>query len=245
MAPKILREEPEILKRHDEARSRSKEMTRPPVPRPLPPLPPARPPAAAPKMPKNPKKRADLPPKPSGKPSPKAPAAPSASSDLDPYDQDEQDDDYGPDDHGDTDRDPDDNEKSAGDAKRTLRYRIDNAEWYGDLIPDWLRGRKELTWTAKGVWAYLFRRLSKAEGFAFPKQETIATALGISLRAAKDAIKLLKDHRLITVASRPIKHGKWKTNRKKTAYLVVANHPWADGAKTRRPEVDPDDEDYE
>jgi len=140
---------------------------------------------------------------------------------------------------------PDDGDGDEEDAKPELRFRIDNREWFGYLIPDWLAPRQQLTWTAKAVWGYLYRRLSEAEGFAFPKQETIAADLGISLRTVKDAIKNLNEHGLIATGRRQIKHGRWKTTKKKTAYFVRANHPWAKGAKTRQPRVEADNEDDE
>jgi biotin operon repressor len=131
------------------------------------------------------------------------------------------------------------------DRKPEPQYLIHNRWWFGDLVPDWLARRKELTWTAKAVWGHLLRKLSDAEGFAYPKQETIAAALGISVRTVKEAIKTLKTSGLLSVKRRRVKHGKWKSDARKTVYYLVGNHPWSEGAKTRRPKVEVDEDDAE
>lgn len=122
-------------------------------------------------------------------------------------------------------------------------YLRNNRRWFGILVPDWLAHRSEIPWTVKAVYGYLLRKLSPHEHFAFPRQETIAVHLGISLRTVKASVRLLKSHGLVSMRRCQIKHGKWKSETKKAVYFLVANHPWAVGAKTQPPEDKAEDAD--
>ncbi len=122
-------------------------------------------------------------------------------------------------------------------------YLLNNRRWFGILVPDWLARRAEIPWTVKAVYGYLLRRLSEQEGFAFPKQETIAAHLGISLRTVKTSVGRLKSDGLVTMRRCQIRHGKWKSETKKAVYFLVANHAWAVGAKTPPPKDEAEDDD--
>ncbi len=127
---------------------------------------------------------------------------------------------------------------------RTPTYCADNREWVGPMIPEWLARRQELTWTPKAVWGYLYRCLGSKYGFAFPSQKRISEDLGVSLRATKDAIANLKEHRLIAAERRTVNYTNWESPKRKLVYLIAGNHQWADGAKRRaRPVEEKEDRD--
>ena len=71
----------------------------------------------------------------------------------------------------------------------------------GSFIPNWLMSRRELTSSSKLVYARLCQYAGE-NGRAFPKRETIADELGLSLGMVKLCIKELKDNRLIEVKQR-------------------------------------------
>ena len=67
----------------------------------------------------------------------------------------------------------------------------------GPLLPNWLLRRTELTLTEKVVYAHLCQRYNEGKGYAWPKQSTIATALGCSERTIRRAVEGLVAARLI------------------------------------------------
>ena len=100
----------------------------------------------------------------------------------------------------------------------------------GSFIPSWIECRKELTSSAKLVYARLCRYAGE-NGVAFPKRETIGSELGMSLGLVKACINELKKHKLIEVNQRGL-------NRSNEYYFL--EHKWMglelDGYSGSRPD---------
>lgn len=77
---------------------------------------------------------------------------------------------------------------------------------YGQL-PRWLSQRKEVSSTAKVVYAAL-ADYKGSNSCAYPSREALADRCGINLSAVRDALRQLRDHGLIKVHRR----GLGKTN---------------------------------
>lgn len=73
--------------------------------------------------------------------------------------------------------------------------------YHGIYIPDGVYGEKSLTPNSKLIYGRLLR-YAGSDGAAFPKQETIAEELGISLSSVQNGIKLLVKVGLIEVEKR-------------------------------------------
>lgn len=99
-------------------------------------------------------------------------------------------------------------------------------KWVGNLVPDWLEGRTEVSSTEKRIYAYLLRRC-RERGFAWPKQRTIALALGLTLNVIKKAIGRLKALELIR-SQRAASGGRAET------HYTILQHPWMKNAKACR-----------
>lgn len=90
----------------------------------------------------------------------------------------------------------------------------------GVFIPNWLLLRSEISSSSKFVYAMLCWCANKKTGAAFPSQETIATALGISERTVRYALVELVKNELLTQQQ----VGKRVTNR----YFFLW-HRWMNG----------------
>lgn len=98
----------------------------------------------------------------------------------------------------------------------------------GAFIPNWLIERRGISAGAKLCYAKLCQFAGKG-GVCFPKQETIASDMGIERRQAIRYIKELESHNLIFIQ----RIGLRCSNRYKFLY-----HPWmGDVTETTLPEV--------
>lgn len=66
----------------------------------------------------------------------------------------------------------------------------------GCFVANWLRERKELTMTAKVLYATLVQHAND-EGVAWPSQETLAQEMGCTDRCVRSGLALLEEHGLI------------------------------------------------
>jgi len=66
----------------------------------------------------------------------------------------------------------------------------------GSFIPAWLESRREITSSAKLVYARLARYAGE-NGRAFPRQETLADELGLSVSMVRSALRELREFNLV------------------------------------------------
>jgi hypothetical protein len=97
--------------------------------------------------------------------------------------------------------------------------------WVGNVIPDWLERRPEVSSTEKRIYAYLLRRC-RSLGYAWPKQKTIVLALGLTLNQVKKSVGRLKVLELIRTQR--------VTSSGTETHYTVLQHPWMAKAKTCR-----------
>lgn len=89
----------------------------------------------------------------------------------------------------------------------------------------WLAFHDEVTQSAQRVYGYLAKRLNRRDGCAWPKQETIASDLHMSLRSVRRAISDLERLKLVISRMETKEVGGWTKPRRKMFYYLLT-HPW-------------------
>ena len=100
----------------------------------------------------------------------------------------------------------------------------------GANIPNWLLERREVASTAKLAYARLCQYAGK-DGYAFPRQDTLAAKIGVSQRYTRKVLSELSKFGLIRI----IRRGLGKSN----AYEFL-EHPWMSGFRKIKRGADPD-----
>lgn len=86
----------------------------------------------------------------------------------------------------------------SAESKADSRVRVNPFDKFnGSVIPNWLMKRTEISLGAKICYGRLMQFAGK-RGVCWPKQQTLATEIGVSLRSVADYIKELYDNNLIT-----------------------------------------------
>ena len=108
-------------------------------------------------------------------------------------------------------------------TRRTIRYSMSDAPLRETFAPcpNWLGRRREVSSTAKLVYARLLQyRGNKNAGLAWPSYETLASEVGKCRRTAMNAVKELVDHNLVEL----------KRRRNKSNVFQLLRHPWTESA---------------
>lgn len=69
------------------------------------------------------------------------------------------------------------------------------------MIPDFISKRKDIPWSAKGVYGYLVRCEGKT-GSAFPSKQNIADAVGLSVRQVQYCLHFLEKYGILKITKR-------------------------------------------
>lgn len=85
--------------------------------------------------------------------------------------------------------------------EESIKYINPYKQFNGIFIPDWLLEREEILIGSKICYARLTRYAGK-NGYCYPKIDTLAKEIGVSVVQCKRYIKELKDHKLIAVKRR-------------------------------------------
>lgn len=92
-------------------------------------------------------------------------------------------------------------------------YRV----FQGSFIGNWLLERTEVSANAKLVYARLCQHANKKTGCAWPRIETVAAGVGLSVRTTERAVHELKELELIQV----VRRGLCRSNK-----YYFAKHQW-------------------